>query len=269
MNRRNFLKSGLAAAAVAPVLRAASIAPTAGNFGSPPPREYYELRAYRLKAGISPEPLHGFLEHTFVPALIDRGLSRVGVFTEMEPTPENSVWMVIAHPTLESAIALTANLYADPAIRQSAGEYWQKPTADHPAFDRIDTWLSVAFASHPQIEIPSASKSKEARIFELRTYQSFSEERALKKIEMFNAGEIPIMHDVGLGPVFFGQTLIGRDLPQLTYMLCGRDRASHAESWKGFQADPRWLKLKNDPIYANTVSKVISRFLVPTPYSPI
>jgi hypothetical protein len=104
---------------------------------------------------------------------------------------------------------------------------------------------------------------------ELRTYESYNEERALKKVAMFNAGEIETMHEVQLGPVFFGQGVLGRGLPHLTYMLSGADRAAHAEHWKAFQAHPVWVKLKGDPVYAETVSKVISRFLTPTAYSQI
>jgi hypothetical protein len=69
--------------------------------------------------------------------------------------------------------------------------------------------------------------------------------------------------------VFYGEALVGRDLPHLTYMLCGADRETHAQHWKAFFEHPVWLKLKNDPQYADTVSKVTSRFFVPTAYSQI
>lgn len=268
MNRRNFLHAGVAAAVLAPLARSAPVAPPA--IAAPlSGRDFYEVRCYRLKTGQSADPLHRFLEHTLLPALADRRLTRVGVFTEMDTKTDSPIWVVIAHPSVESAIGVTANLYSDPSFRQSGSEYWHSTSPDHPAFDRIDSWLSVAFASHPALEIPGTSTNRAERLFELRTYESFSEERALKKIDMFNAGEIPIMREVGFAPVFFGQTLIGRDLPQLTYMLGGVDRASHAAHWKAFQAHPTWMKLKNDPEYANTVSKVVSRFLQPTVYSPI
>ena len=63
--------------------------------------------------------------------------------------------------------------------------------------------------------------------------------------------------------------LVGRDLPHLTYLLCSPDRETHQKNWTAFTQHPVWLKLKNDPQYAETVSKVTSRFLVPTPYSQI
>jgi hypothetical protein len=121
----------------------------------------------------------------------------------------------------------------------------------------------------PKIEQPSYSREKKARMFELRTYESHSEVKALKKVEMFNSGEIETMREVGLGPIFYGQALIGADLPHLTYMLSAEDQEAHKKHWDAFGKHPVWNKLKNDPQYADTVSKIVNRFLVPTAYSQI
>ena len=109
----------------------------------------------------------------------------------------------------------------------------------------------------------------EDRIFELRTYNSYNEEQARLKVEMFHGGEIELMQRLGMAPVFYGEGLTGSDLPHLTYMLSNSDRETHAKAWKAFFADPVWLKLKNNPRYANSVSRVKSRFLVPSPFSQI
>jgi hypothetical protein len=69
--------------------------------------------------------------------------------------------------------------------------------------------------------------------------------------------------------VFYGQGLIGRDLPHLTYMLSGEDEKSHKKHWDGFRNHPVWLKLKDDPQYADTVTTITSRMLTPTVYSQI
>ena len=84
-----------------------------------------------------------------------------------------------------------------------------------------------------------------------------------------DAGEIGAMKDVGLSPVFYGQALIGAGLPHLTYMLAAETREAHKEHFKAFGSHPVWQKLKNDPQYADTVSKITSRFLVPSGYSQI
>ena len=103
----------------------------------------------------------------------------------------------------------------------------------------------------------------------MRTYESYSELKALKKVAMFNAGEIRLMQDLNLSPVFYGQALVGRDLPQLTYLLCSPDLDTHKKNWAAFGVHPTWVALKNDPQYADTVSKITSRFLVPAAFSQI
>jgi hypothetical protein len=266
MQRRHFLKAGLAASALAiaessPALRADTSAPAT--------RDYYELRAYRLKSGGSPDLLHAYLEKTLLPALNARTLKPIGVFDELEPKEGPTVWVLIPHRSLESIVAVNTEVNADAGVQKSAGDYFAKTSKENPAFDRVDSWLYLAFAGMPRLELPHLSRAKEKRVMELRTYESYNEERALKKVAMFNAGEIETMHEVQLDPVFFGQGILGRGLPHLTYMLSGPDRAAHAEHWKAFSAHPVWVKLKNDPIYAETVSKVISRFLEPTAYSQI
>jgi hypothetical protein len=153
-------------------------------------------------------------------------------------------------------------------VRAAAGEYFTSPSKANPAFDRIDSSLLLAFTGQPKLRL-AAARNSPTRVFELRRYESYSEPKATLKIEMFNAGEIEVMHEVGLSPIFYGQALIGRDLPHLSYMTSGSDLDVHKEHWKAFGAHPTWTKLKNDPKYADTVSQITKRFLSPTAYSEI
>jgi hypothetical protein len=52
-------------------------------------------------------------------------------------------------------------------------------------------------------------------------------------------------------------------------MLCSPDMETHKKNWAAFGVHPTWVRLKNDPQYADTVSKITSRFLVPAAYSQI
>ena len=176
--------------------------------------------------------------------------------------------MLRTFPSLEVFAAASARLSADPEYQKAGAEYLSSPKTN-PAFERIDSWLMLAFAGMPKLELPAYCKEKKPRMFELRTYESHSEVKALKKVEMFNAGEIDLMREVGLGPIFYGQALIGSNLPHLTYMVSAENQEAHKKHWDAFGAHPTWDKLKNDPQYADTVSKIYNRFLVPTPYSQI
>ena len=267
LNRRDFLKTSFAATATAALAGAPAPAPEAGPAGAG--REYYELRAYRLRAGASHSLLDAYLERALIPALNGRGVGAVGVFTEPEAKDGPAVWVLIPHASLDSVAAVTASINADPAVQAAGSDYLKSPTTAQPAFDRIDSWLLLAFAGLPRLAVPALARAGKPRIFEMRTYESFSELKALKKVDMFNAGEITVMQELGLSPVFYGQVLVGRDMPELTYMLCSPDMETHKRNWAAFGVHPVWVGLKNDPQYADTVSHITSRFLAPAAYSQI
>jgi hypothetical protein len=86
---------------------------------------------------------------------------------------------------------------------------------------------------------------------------------------MFNRAEIAIFKRTGLTPVFFGETLIGSKMPNLTYMLTYDDMAAREKNWATFLADPEWKKLSSIPEYATAVSNISNVFLRPTAYSQI
>jgi hypothetical protein len=278
MKRREFLKTSVAASTLAG-LGAACLSASAAErpAAGPGNREYYELRGYRLKGEANRGLLEAYIEKAAIPALNRLGIKPVGVFVQQErtetPSPTeirdaSTVFVLRTYPSLQAMATATAHLGADPEYQKAGAEYLSSPKAN-PAFERIDSWLHLAFAGMPRLELPSYCKERKPRMFELRTYESHSELKAIKKVEMFNAGEIDLMREVGLGPIFYGQALIGSNLPHLTYMVSAENKEAHAKHWDAFRVHPTWDKLKNDPQYADTVSKIYNRFLVPTAYSQI
>jgi hypothetical protein len=275
LQRRTFLKTSLAASATAAFAIRAGAAPAAASTAG---RDYYEVRSYRLKAGSSRAALDGYLEKALIPALDKRGIKHVGVFTELEvnkaaatskPKTDTPVWVFIPYTSLDAFVSVNAELLNDAAVQKAGGEYLNAKKAE-PAFDRIDSWLLLAFQGMPRMQLPAFSKSKAPnRVFEMRDYESHSELKALNKIAMFNDGEIEIMQTLGMSPLFFGQALTGPNLPHLRYFTGGPDLATHLANWKKFGPDPRWEKLKVRPEYQENTSKNTARFLAPTPYSQV
>jgi hypothetical protein len=268
MKRREFLRTSLTVSTLAG-LGTAGLSAAAAEAGGAN-REYYELRIYRLKTGAKSALLDAYLETAAIPALNRLGVKPVGAFTERDSKEAPAVYVLIPYPSLASFSEAVAKLLVDPELQKAGAAYLQSPV-DNPAFDRIESWLMLAFAGMPKIEQPAYSRDRKPRMFELRTYESYSEVKALKKVEMFNSGEIDAMREVGLGPVFYGQALIGSHLPHLTYMLSAEDQDAHKKHWDAFGKHPVWNKLKNDPQYADTVSKngISNHFLLPTSYSQI
>jgi len=279
MPRRTFLKTTLAATATSTLGSAlASAAPAAAG------REYYELRCYRLKADTrlkadaSAARLDGYLERALFPALGRLGLGPLGAFSELDvnketataaPKPGSPTWVLIPHPNLESFVQVAAALHADPAVQAAGADYLNAPKSA-PGFERLDTWLLLAFRGLPRLELPAFSRDRvPTRIFEMRDYESHSELKALNKMAMFDDGEIQLMQDLRMNPVFFGQALAGPNLPHLRYITSAPDLATHLANWKAFGPDPRWVKMKNDPQWADNMSLNTARFLTPKAYSQI
>lgn len=278
--RRNFLKQTLAASAAAAMASRTSAASASSEAG----REYYDLRCYhlkadtRLKADADPALLDSYLENAMLPALDQRGIKNVGVFTELEvnretatstPKAGSPVWVLIPHATIDSFVEVSAALNTHPEIQQTGAAYLRTPR-ETPAFERIDSWLLLAFAGQPRLHVPEFSKDKTpGRILEMRSYESHSESAALSKMTMFDKGEIELMQDLGMNPIFFGQALAGNDLPHLTYITSAPNLTTHFDNWSKFGPDPRWQAMKDLPQYVGTVSKNTARFLSPKPYSQI
>ena len=268
MKRREFLRTSLTVSTLAGLSTAGVSAPAAGTDNGG--REYYELRIYRFKSGAKTDALQSYLESAAIPALNRLGSKPVGVFTEREAKEAPSVYVLIPYPSLTAFSEATSKLLADPELQKAGAGYLQTP-ADNPGFDRIESWLMLAFAGMPKIELPAYSRERKPRMFELRIYPSYSEVKALKKVDMFNVGEMDVMRETGLAPVFYGQTLIGSGLPQLTYMLSAEDQEAHSKHWKAFGEHATWKKMRNDPEYKDTVIEkaIKNHFLLPTSFSQI
>jgi hypothetical protein len=267
MKRRSFVKTSLLTGSLA------SLGPLAGfaTIDSPDlkktSQEFYELRVYTLKNETQQKLVEDYFSMVAIPALNRFGSKNIGVFTELKPTANTKIYVIIPYKSLDDFLTIQEKLAGDAAYNAAGSAYLEAP-ATAPAYDRIESSLLKAFMGMPKIEVPE----KKTRLFELRRYESASENAGKMKIEMFNSlGEISIFKRVGLTPVFFGETLIGGLRPNLTYMLTYDDMEQHNKNWKIFGSDPDWIKIKSMPDYtdAKIVSHITSTFLLPTPYSQV
>ena len=118
----------------------------------------------------------------------------------------------------------------------------------------------------PKISKPAAGKG----FFELRTYESFSQDAARRKVNMFNEGEIKIFDDVELGSVFFGEKIAGDRMPCLTYLLSFDSLQERNNNWDDFRVHPDWIRMKNEEAYKNSCCTSITRvFLSSLPFSQL
>lgn len=232
-------------------------------------QEFYELRAFRNSDAAKGDAVVAYIETALLPALNRYGISTVGVFQPVAKGDEvvpADVYVLIPFASLDTFAGLRPALQKDADYVAAAAPFMSAPKND-PAYTRIDSRLMKAFAGMPKLEVPNQQSA--SRVLELRIYESHTQENARLKVEMFNEGEIEIMKDVALAPVFFGESLVSSDLPNLTYMLSADNAEVHQEHFQGFLKHPKWDVMKRMEKYKGTVSKIRGVLLKPAKCSQI
>jgi len=266
MNRRSFLTVAASSAATAMLTPAAQ----AASAPSDSPREFYELRRYHLRRGPKQKIFDDYLRTAWLPAMERLGIGPIGVFSVMLGPESPSTWVLVPFKSLDEFASIPGRLKDDADYRSAAAEARNAPASD-PTYLRYENSLLRSIGSVPKIEVPTQTKAGKSRIFELRTYESHSKSANLKKIEMFDTGETALFRRCGLTPVFFGETLVGSRLPNLTYMLVFDDLAARDLAWKTFVGDPEWKKLSSTPGFTDPeiVTDISNQLLRPAAYSQI
>jgi hypothetical protein len=248
VKRRHFLAASIAASTLAAAGEAVAQVSATGATTSPR-REFYQLRRYNLLSGPQLKLTESYLSGALIPALARMGLGPVGAF-RVDIGPETpAYYLLIPGPAVESLVELDLRLPQDAEFLAAAAPFWNA-TAAAPAFQRADISLLAAFEGWPKLTPPAAAATKAKRIFQLRTYESPSDGEHIRKVEMFHSGEFVIFLNDGFHPVFFGDTLIGSRMPNLTYMLSFADLAELDAKWDVFRNDPAWKKLSSNPRFA-------------------
>ena len=254
MKRRNFIQASAAASTIPLTYTAAS------HLGSTFPnaeKELYEIRTYEMKFGSNAKLLVNYLKNALHPAMKRVGVNHFLLFNELSQANPTKIWVLISYPSANIYLQ-SQNLQADSAFVKASMDYTEVPAAK-PLFNRFSSMLLHAFDGLPQMMSPKEGAS----IFELRTYEGYSEDAVRRKIKMFDKEELPVFLDVGLHPVFFGNMISGPYRPALTYMLNFKDMEERDANWGKFFKHPDWNTMKVKEEYANTVSNIRRDFLKP------
>ena len=265
MERRQFLAASVAASAFG--IAGKVHAEAAGMALS---REFYQIRRYGLLSGPQTKLTESYFSDALIPALGRTGMGPVGAF-RVEIGPETPVYYaLIPGGSLQALAELDLHLVEDAAFMKAADPFWNA-TAEAPAFQRVESSLLAAFQGWPKLTPPASAATKGKRIFQLRTYESPSNGDHVRKVEMFHSGEFEIFLKAGFHPVFFGDTLSGSRMPNLTYMLSFADQAELDAKWDLFRNDPDWKKLSTSPRFASDqlVTNITNLILSPLGCSQI
>ena len=268
MKRRDFLAASAAAGFGLGAQRVARAADNAGG------KQLLEMRLYQFASAEKMKAFDEFLARAAVPALNRAGIKPVGVFKMLKAdnaklnmeADSNDLRILLPHGSFDSLAGMIDRLAGDMEFTDAAGLIVESPK-DDPAYTRFESSLMLALDECPKVEVPSQAAT---RLLQLRIYESHNDERAIMKIHMFNeGGEIALFRRCGMNPVFFGQSLVGSKLPNLTYMLGFENEEAQQAAWKKFLDHPDWKTLRGLEQYRDTVSTITNLILRPTASSQV
>jgi hypothetical protein len=218
-------------------------------------RSYYQIKVYHLKAG-QEAGVDNYLKAAYIPALHRAGVKTVGVFKPVvQDTADLKIYVFMPFNSLTDFEKLSQTLSGDSQYNMQGKDYltseWNKV-----AYTRVESILLRAFRDMPQPEVPKLTSSKSDRIYELRSYESGSENLAATKIKQFNdGGEIKIFKKLNFNAVFYAEVLSGPRMPNLMYMTTHNSSAERDANWVAFNNDADWKVVSKLPEYQHLVSK--------------
>jgi hypothetical protein len=109
---------------------------------------------------------------------------------------------------------------------------------------------------YPSMQLPKLTTPILDHVYELRSYESATEQYYRSKVKMFNqGGEIFLFARLQFNAVFYGDVIAGSRMPNLMYMTSFDNMASREAHWNLFKNDPEWKKLSAVAEYQHNVNR--------------
>lgn len=232
-------------------------------------REFYQLKVYTFAADAQEQATDTYLMEAFLPRLHALKIKPVGVFKRRSSENDSvkKTFVLIPFSSMQQFLLLEKTLEKDTAYI-AAAENYRKASHDNPPYLRISSTLMRAFKDMPKMQASKVEGPRADRIYELRSYESATENYYKNKVDMFNdGGEIKLFDRLNFNAVFYGEVLSGDRMPNLMYMTTFADSISRETHWKAFSDAPEWKELLEMPKYQNNVSRGDIYLLYPTEYS--
>tara|TARA_R110002049_G_scaffold9962_2_gene49688 strand:+ start:73293 stop:74105 length:813 start_codon:yes stop_codon:yes gene_type:complete len=232
-------------------------------------QEYYQLKIYTFENEDQEKVTDTYLKNAYLPGLKKLGIQNVGVF---KPVPNDKdtiqkTYVLMPFKTVNQFLFLKENLSKDTTYLKAGNSYINAPH-DQTPYKRIESIVLKAFADMPIMRPSALNSPRSERIYELRSYESPTEQYHKNKVTMFNeGGEVKLFDQLDFNAVFYGEVISGAKMPNLMYMTTFANQESRDAHWKSFGNAPEWKTLSEEPKYKNNVSHIDISFLYPTEYS--
>lgn len=231
--------------------------------------EIYQVTVYHFKEASQEIALDTYLQTAYLPALHRKQIKNVGVFKPIanDTATDKIIYVIIPFKTLNDAAGLQAALDKD-AIYLEAGKSYLTASYKTPPYTRMEKILLTAFEKAQSMQLPKLTGDKKDHIYELRSYESPTENYYRNKVKMFNAGdEVGIFAKLNFNAVFYGDVIAGSHMPNLMYLTSFNNIDERDKHWKSFTDDADVKKLFALDEYKNNVSKADIILMHATDYS--
>src|SRR5215510_4956905 len=149
MNRRDVLKSGLAASIAGSTNVPASAADS---------NHFYELRVYELRNDIQPARINEFFQNQFMPMMKRQGVGPIGCFNIISGMNSPALVVLIDYKSLAEMQSAMEAARADKEFLKG----WQAfESANELPYVRYESTLLKAFDSHQKVEIPPPTSKED------------------------------------------------------------------------------------------------------------
>ncbi|MEO6723268.1 MAG: NIPSNAP family protein [Ferruginibacter sp.] len=231
--------------------------------------EFYQIILYHFSNADQQKIIDGYLKDAYLPALHRQQIKSIGVFTPIsnDTAADKRLYVLFPVKSLQQVTDLNTRLDADNEYLTNGKEYLDI-AFDKPAYSRKEIILLKAFPLAPFMSLPALKRPAAERVYELRSYESASENIFHNKVQMFNeGGEISLFKRLNFNAVFYASVIAGSHMPNLMYMTSFENMADRDAHWKTFSSDPEWKTLSAKPEYKNNVQKNDTNLMRATSYS--
>jgi hypothetical protein len=218
-------------------------------------KEIYEMRIYKMKTDEQIKTTDNYLENAYLPALHRIGIKQIGVFKPIsnDTAVIKEIIVIVPYISLDVWQRTGSVLESDQVYTNNAKAFEDADSSNFP-FIRIESTIMEAFPDQMRL-IPTTLKLTPGALYELRSYESPTEELHRVKVDMFNdGGEITLFKRLDFQSVFYANVLSGSHMPNLVYMVVFENAATREEHWKAFGNSKEWKTISTDPKYRNNIS---------------
>jgi hypothetical protein len=232
-------------------------------------KEFYQITVYHFATSDQENAIDAYLKNALVPALHRRGIKTVGVFKAIanDTAMDKRIFVLIPFKHFDEIANLSSRLLEDQQYLDNGKDYMNAPF-DKTPYTRIENIALGAFELFPKMNVPNLTSPKSDHVYELRSYESGTEQLHRNKVQMFNqGGEIKLFDRLKFNAVFYAAVIAGSHMPNLMYMTSFENMQERDAHWKTFGANPEWKQLSGLPQYQKNVSKADIMLLKAADYS--